>query len=49
MIAIGEAAQRSAIHIETIRHYEREAVVPAPGRTAGGRVECPALTELFAA
>lgn len=37
MIAIGEAARRSGIHIETIRYYEREGIVPAPGRTAGGR------------
>lgn len=37
MFAIGEAARRSGIHIETIRYYEREGIVPAPGRTAGGR------------
>lgn len=37
MFAIGEAARRSGIHIETIRYYEREGIVPAPVRTAGGR------------
>lgn len=37
MIAIGEAARRSGIHIETIRYYEREGIVPAPDRTSGGR------------
>lgn len=37
MSTIGEAARRSGIHIETIRYYEREGIVPAPGRTAGGR------------
>ena len=37
MAAIGEAARRSGIHIETIRYYEREGIVPPPGRTATGR------------
>ena len=37
MATIGEAARRSGIHIETIRYYEREGIVPPPGRTAGGR------------
>lgn len=37
MTAIGEAARRSGVHIETIRYYEREGIVPAPGRTPGGR------------
>jgi MerR family mercuric resistance operon transcriptional regulator len=34
---IGEAARLSGINIETIRYYEREGIVPAPDRTAGGR------------
>ena len=37
MIAIGEAARRSGVSIETIRYYEREGVVPAPRRAANGR------------
>lgn len=37
MATIGDAARRSGIHIETIRYYEREGIVPPPGRTAGGQ------------
>lgn len=37
MVAIGEAAQRSGINIETIRFYEREGVIAHPPRTANGR------------
>lgn len=37
MATIGEAARRSGINIETIRFYEREGIVPAPGRSTGGR------------
>jgi MerR family mercuric resistance operon transcriptional regulator len=37
MTSIGEAARRSGIHIETIRYYEREGIVPTPSRTAAGR------------
>lgn len=37
MIAIGEAARRSGVTIETIRYYEREGVVPPPPRAANGR------------
>ena len=37
MATIGEASRRSGINIETIRYYEREGVVPRPGRSASGR------------
>lgn len=37
MATIGEAARRSGINIETIRYFEREGVVPQPGRSAAGR------------
>jgi len=37
MFAIGEAAGRSGLTVETIRYYERIGIVPGPGRTAGGR------------
>lgn len=37
MIAIGEAARRSGVSIETIRYYEREGIVPRPERAANGR------------
>lgn len=37
MQPIGEAARQSGVSIETIRYYEREGIVPAPGRTAAGR------------
>ncbi|XWN29034.1 MAG: MerR family transcriptional regulator [Devosia sp.] len=37
MIAIGEASRRSGVGIETIRYYEREGVVPTPGRGPNGR------------
>jgi MerR family mercuric resistance operon transcriptional regulator len=29
---IGELARRTGVNIETIRYYEREAMLPAPGR-----------------
>lgn len=32
----GELAQRSGCHIETVRFYERQRLLPAPPRTAGG-------------
>lgn len=34
-IRIGELAKRVACPVETIRYYEREGLVPDPGRTAG--------------
>ena len=37
MQPIGEAARQSGVSIETIRYYEREGIVPAPGRAASGR------------
>jgi DNA-binding transcriptional MerR regulator len=37
MHAIGEAARRSGVAIETIRYYERAGIVSAPGRSARGR------------
>jgi MerR family mercuric resistance operon transcriptional regulator len=37
MQTIGEAARRSGVTIETIRYYEREGIVPPPGRAASGR------------
>jgi len=32
----GELAQRSGCNIETVRFYERQGLLPAPPRTAGG-------------
>jgi len=37
MYTIGKASEQSGVNIETIRYYEREGVVPKPGRSAGGR------------
>lgn len=37
MFAIGEAARRSGVGIETIRYYEREGIVPKPDRAANNR------------
>ncbi|PCH79937.1 MAG: MerR family transcriptional regulator, partial [Hyphomicrobiales bacterium] len=36
-VTIGEAARRSGVHIETIRYYEREKIIPKPIRTDAGR------------
>ena len=36
-LAIGELARRTGVKIETIRYYERIALVPAPPRALGGR------------
>ena len=33
---IGEASAASGCHIETIRYYEREGLMPRPARTAAG-------------
>ncbi len=45
---IGELATASATAVDTIRYYEREGLLPAPGRTSGGfRVyEVPHLERL---
>lgn len=37
MFAIGQASRESGVNIETIRYYEREGIVPKPGRSAAGR------------
>ncbi len=37
MHAIGTASKLSGIHIETIRYYEREGILPEPERLASGR------------
>ena len=34
--AIGELARRAGTKVETVRWYEREGLLPAPARTAGG-------------
>lgn len=34
---IGDLSQRSGVHVETIRYYERVGVLPEPERTSGGR------------
>jgi MerR family mercuric resistance operon transcriptional regulator len=36
-VAIGAAARRAGVNIETIRYYERAGVVPKPARAANGR------------
>src|SRR5262245_30040842 len=36
-MAIGELARKTGVNIETIRYYERSALLAAPPRTAGGR------------
>jgi MerR family mercuric resistance operon transcriptional regulator len=35
--AIGELARRTGVGVETIRYYERIALMPRPPRTQGGR------------
>ena len=37
MIAIGAASRQSGVGIEAIRYYEREGIVPKPGRAANNR------------
>jgi MerR family mercuric resistance operon transcriptional regulator len=36
-ITIGGLSKKTGVHIETIRYYEREGIVPAPARSEGGR------------
>jgi Cd(II)/Pb(II)-responsive transcriptional regulator len=43
---IGDLATASSTAVDTIRYYEREGLLPAPGRTQGGfRVYAPAHLE----
>lgn len=37
MLSIGQASIQSGVNIETIRYYEREGIVPKPGRSPAGR------------
>lgn len=34
---IGTLSDQTGVHIETIRYYERESILPKPTRNAGGR------------
>lgn len=34
--SIGEIAQRTGVHIETVRYYEKVGLLPPPPRTEGG-------------
>lgn len=34
--SIGDLSKLTGVNIETIRYYEREQIMPAPARTAGG-------------
>ncbi len=36
LIKIGELSQKTGVHIETIRYYERILLIPKPGRTEAG-------------
>src|SRR5882757_664219 len=40
--SIGELAQQSGVHLETLRYYERIGLIPAPPRTASGHRAYPA-------
>ena len=35
--AIGELSSKTGVHIETIRYYEREGILPTPMRSPAGR------------
>jgi MerR family mercuric resistance operon transcriptional regulator len=35
-LTIGKVAAKTGCNVETIRFYERESLLPAPGRTEGG-------------
>lgn len=37
VFAIGELSQRTGVHVETIRYYERIKLIPTPSRSAAGR------------
>jgi MerR family mercuric resistance operon transcriptional regulator len=34
---IGEVSRQTGVHIETIRYYEREGLIPSPPRSSSGR------------
>jgi len=36
IFSIGDLARRASTKVETVRWYEREGLLPAPARTAGG-------------
>lgn len=36
LITIGKVADRTGCHIETIRYYEKEGLLPEPPRSSGG-------------
>jgi len=36
-VQIGALAAQTSVNIETIRYYERQGLMPAPARSAGGR------------
>ena len=45
-LSIGKVAAQTGCHIETIRFYEKEALLPAPDRTEGGhRLYTKAMVE----
>lgn len=35
-VGIGEASERTGVHVETIRYYEKIGIMPSPPRTSGG-------------
>lgn len=41
---IGQVSSRAGVAIDTIRYYEREGLIPEPGRRASGYREYPAET-----
>ena len=43
-LRIGEVARRAGVHRETLRYYERRALLPAPPRRASGYRAYPAET-----
>jgi MerR family transcriptional regulator, mercuric resistance operon regulatory protein len=36
LVTIGALSERTEVHIETIRYYERIGILPKPPRSAGG-------------
>jgi MerR family copper efflux transcriptional regulator len=40
-LTIGELARESGVHLETIRYYEREGLMPAPPRKSSGHRAYP--------
>jgi MerR family mercuric resistance operon transcriptional regulator len=46
LLTIGRVAAKTGINIETIRFYEKQALLPAPRRTQGGhRLYTPEMVE----